>query len=337
MTIKKAVVLGAGGFIGHHLAVELKKRGYWVRGVDLKPPEFCASPADEFYILDLRIKSEATTAICPPVRLSEPFDEIYNLAADMGGIGFISSNFATICRNNSLINLNVLEAVRQRGCGRLFFSSSACVYPKHLQSQYGSVVYLKERQAYPADAEKGYGWEKLYAEMLYEYYREEFGICTRIARFHNIYGPLGTWRGGREKAPAAICRKVAEAYPGQSIEVWGAGNQIRSFCHIKDCVEGILRLMASNVLMPLNIGSEEAVTINELVEKVKKVAGNKMLTTKHDMTKPIGVQGRCSDNSLCQALLEWSPKISLDEGLVDTYEWIDNQVRAAANQEEAIT
>lgn len=326
--MKKALVLGAGGFIGHHLSRRLKQQGYWVRGVDIKLPEFSLPCEDDFQLLDLRDPMKATTAVCPPVSLSDPFDEIYNLAADMGGIGYISSNFATICRNNSYINLNVLEAARHFTCGKLFFSSSACVYPKYLQSSPGTALSLRESQAYPADAEKGYGWEKLYAEMLYQYYYEEFGLSTRVARFHNIYGSEGAWCGGREKAPAAICRKIAMIELGLAppkVEIWGDGRQIRSFCHVDDCIEGVLRLVEFAYTAPVNIGSDEGVTITELVDKVARIAGVEV-ELEYDTSKPVGVAGRNSDNTFIKQMLGWCPNIRLSQGLPSTYAWIRDQV-----------
>jgi len=316
----KVLVAGAGGFIGHHLVKRLMSEGFWVRGVDLKRPEFEESPADEFCVADLRESSAAAAAV-------SGVEHVYQLAADMGGIGYITRHWATIARNNSLINLNMLEAARLKGVGRLLFSSSACVY--NLQLQGGSEVHsLREEDAYPAFPEPGYGWEKLYAEQLCRYYRDEFGLDTRIVRFHNCYGPLGTYDGGREKAPSAACRKVALAQDGDEIEIWGDGEQTRSFMFVDDCIEGLLRLMASGYTEPINLGSEELVTINELFAMTMGIAG-KRLRIRHDQTKPQGVRGRNSDNNRIREVLSWCPSISLEQGLRATYRWIAAQVASA--------
>ncbi|MBM3948391.1 MAG: NAD-dependent epimerase/dehydratase family protein [SAR202 cluster bacterium] len=315
---RRALVTGAGGFIAHHLVKILLDKGYWVRGVDIKPPEFEASPAQEFEVLDLR-RPEASLAA------TRGADEVYNLAADMGGIGFITAYHADVARNNVLISANMLEAARANGVLRFFYSSSACIYPQYLQKQ-PEVTPLKETDAYPADPEEGYGWEKLFAEKLCQYYREDYGLETRVARFHNVYGPLGTYEGGREKAPAAICRKVALAADGSEIEIWGDGQQTRSFMYVDDCVEGIYRLMQSGCHAPLNLGTDRLVTVDELVDVVCKAAG-KTLHKRHDTSKPQGVRGRNSDNSLLRDVLKWEPRVSLEEGMARTYRWIEAELR----------
>lgn len=317
---KRAVVAGAGGFIGHHMVRFLKDRGYWVRGVDIKMPEYEDSAADEFKVLDLREWDNCVEA-------TRDVDEVYQLAADMGGIGYITGNHAIVARNNVLINSHMLEAAYQNGVKRHFYSSSACIYPMYLQKS-PDVTPLKEEDAYPADPEEGYGWEKLYSEKLCQYYTEEGKLETRVARFHNIYGPLGTYEGGREKAPAAISRKVALAPDDGEIEVWGDGLQTRSFTFVDDCVEGIYRIMQSDHAAPLNLGTDELITIDGLVDLVSKVA-NKSLTKNHDLSKPQGVRGRNSDNSRLREVLGWEPQISLEEGLRRTYEWIEGELTKA--------
>jgi len=316
-----AVVTGAGGFIGHHLVKRLKAEGYRVRGVDIKHPEFESTAADEFELLDLRRWEPCRQAV-------RNASEIYNLAANMGGIGFIEHNKAVIMHDNVLINMHMLEAAREAGARRFLYTSSACIYPIYKQ-QTPDVTPLKEEDAYPADPEDGYGWEKLFSERQCRHYFEDFGLETRVARFHNIFGPLGTYDGGREKSPAAICRKVALASNGGEIEVWGDGTQTRSYCYIDDCVEGVRRLMQSNHRDPLNIGQERLISINELVAIVSTIAGNRV-TKRHLPAAPQGVKGRTSDNTRLRAVLGWEPVITLEEGLRRTYGWIEEQLAARA-------
>jgi nucleoside-diphosphate-sugar epimerase len=312
----RALVAGAGGFIGSHLVPFLKERGYWVRGVDLKNPEFQDSAADEFLIRDLRRWEDCREVV-------DGVDEVYLLAADMGGMGFISRNHATIMRNNGLIDLHMLEAARVAQVSRFLYTSSACIYPEHLQTQ-TDVAALREEDAYPAAPQDAYGWEKLMAERACAYFTEEFGLQTRIVRFHNIFGPRGTFDGGREKAPAALCRKVAMAADGGSIELWGDGEQTRSFCYIDDCIEGMHRLMASDYSSPLNLGTDRLVSINELAGMIIRISG-KRLTVVH-VDGPQGVRGRNSDNTQLSRVLGWEPGTSLDDGLEQTYAWIAEQV-----------
>ena len=315
--LRKAVVTGAGGFIGHHLVTRLKEEGWWVRGVDLKYPEFTEIDADEFEILDLRRSDHAMQAL-------RGADEVYALAADMGGMGFISAKHAQILHNNALINLHTIEAARLHGVERYLYSSSACIYPEYLQTT-ADVAGLREQDAYPAQPQDAYGWEKLMTELLCHYYQEEYGLDTRTVRFHNIYGPYGTWEGGREKAPAALCRKVASVDDGGTIEIWGDGEQTRSFCYVDDCVEGILRLMRSDFAEPLNLGTDEMVTINELARMVIAVSDKRDIHVEH-VPGPQGVRGRNSDNSLLKEVLAWEPTTRLAVGLEPTYRWIDKQV-----------
>jgi nucleoside-diphosphate-sugar epimerase len=315
------LVTGAGGFIGYHLVKYLKQRDYYVRGVDIKYPEFADTEADEFEILDLRRWANCLQA-------TRGMDQVYALAADMGGMGFISSNHAQILHNNSLINIHTLDAARTNGVKRYLYTSSACIYPEYKQTE-AEVVPLKEEDAYPAQPQDAYGWEKLVAEHLCLHYGEEFDIETRIVRFHNIFGELGTWDGGREKAPAAMCRKIAIAkLEGKnSIEVWGDGEQTRSFCHVDDCVEGIHRLMNSDHNQPINLGQDRMVTINELSDIVASAAGIPIVRAHVD--GPQGVRGRNSDNTMLRSVLGWEPTISLEDGLKRTYDWIEEQVKEA--------
>ncbi len=320
MSVKTILVTGAGGFIGHHLVKYLVARGYRVRGVDKKLPEFESTAAHEFELLDLRRWDNCLQA-------TRGVDEVYALAAEMGGIGFIETHKAEIVRDSSLINLHTIEAARINGVQRFLFTSSACVYPGYLQGS-PDVTPLREQDAYPADAEDGYGWEKLYMERTCRHYREDFGLDTRVVRFHNIFGPLGTYDGGREKSPAAVCRKIALVADGGSIEVWGDGNQTRSYCYIDDCVEGIYRLMRSDYPHPLNLGQDRLISVNELVDLVANIAG-KRVTKQYDLTKPQGVRGRNSDNSRLREVLKWEPQVSLEEGLARTYEFIVDQLHQA--------
>ena len=314
----KVLVTGGGGFIGHHLIKYLRQKGYWVRAADIKEPDYEPTEANEFLKLDLRYRENCITA-------SRGIDEVYALAANMGGIGFIETNKAVIVRDNTLINHHSIEAAIEEGVKRFLYTSSACVYPGYLQRT-PDVTPLKEEDAYPADAEDGYGWEKLYFERTCRHYREDFGLETRVVRFHNIFGPLGTYDGGREKSPAAICRKVALVDDGGAIEVWGDGKQTRSYCYIDDCVEGIYRLMRSDYADPLNLGQDRMVTINELVDMVAAIAGKRVRKV-YDSSKPQGVRGRNSDNTRLRTVLGWEPRVSLEDGLASTYQWILAQLR----------
>ena len=314
-----AFVCGAGGFIGSHLVKRLKDEGYWVRGVDLKFPEYSSTGADDFVIADLREQDVVRRVV------DRGFDEVYQLAADMGGAGFIftGDNDADIMHNSALINLNIIEACRNRRVKKIFYSSSACIYPEYNQEDPDNPK-TSEESAHPAMPDSEYGWEKLFSEHLYLAFQRNYGVNVRIARFHNIFGPEGSWNDGREKAPAACCRKVAIAEHGGEIEMWGDGKQTRSFLFIDECLEGIRRLMNSDFIGPVNIGSEEMITINELAEMIMKIA-DKKLTIKH-IPGPLGVRGRNSDNNLIHDKLGWKPSFSLYDGIKKTYPWIEKQL-----------
>jgi nucleoside-diphosphate-sugar epimerase len=316
---KSALVLGAGGFIGGHLVHRLKREGIWVRGVDLKSPEYRDVEADDFLIADLR-----DPLVCREV-IDRRYDEVYQLAADMGGAGYIftGEHDAEVMHNSATINLNLLEACRRRTISRIFYSSSACMYPAYNQEDPDN-PNCAEDSSYPAAPDSEYGWEKLFSERLYLAYQRNYGIQARIARYHNIFGPQGTWNGGREKAPAAICRKVAEARNGGQIEVWGDGHQTRSFLYVDECIEGTTRLTRSNFSGPINIGSEEMVTINGLVDVVCDIAGKKL--EKVHIPGPLGVRGRNSDNRLIAQKLGWRPSQTLRRGLELTYSWVETQL-----------
>lgn len=317
--MKQALVCGAGGFIGSHMVKRLKDEGFWIRGVDLKYPQFWETLADDFVVGDLR-----DTYLCKQI-VDRRFDEVYQFAADMGGAGYVftGENDANIMHNSALINLNMLEACYRRNIKRVFYSSSACIYPEFNQMD-SENPNCKESSAYPAQPDSEYGWEKLFSERLYLAFHRNYGLEVRIARYHNIFGPMGAWNDGREKAPAAMCRKVAIAEDGGEIEIWGDGKQTRSFLYIDECIEGTLRLMRSDWTGPVNIGSEEMVTIDQLADMVMEIAGKK-LTKKH-IPGPLGVRGRNSDNRLIQEKLGWRPSWPLKKGLEITYRWIEGQV-----------
>ncbi len=327
MAQKTAIVCGAGGFIGGHLVNRLKDEGYWVRGVDLKENEWGNMNADDFVLGDLR-----DPKVCARL-FDRPIDEVYQLAADMGGAGYIftGEHDADVMHNSALINLNMAKLCVEHNVKKVFYSSSACIYPAYNQQDPDNPK-CSEDSAYPAMPDSEYGWEKLFSERLYLAFMRNYGLNVRIARLHNIFGPQGTWRGGREKAPAAICRKVAMAKDGDEIEIWGDGNQTRSFLYIDECIEGIRRMMESDFPGPLNIGSEEMVTINQLVDLVCEIAG-KRLKKRYDLTKPQGVRGRNSDNRLIREKLGWAPSMPLREGLKRTYAWIEEQVRLWREEE----
>lgn len=321
--MKTALVCGAGGFIGGHLVKRLKREGFWVRGVDIKFHEYCETEADDFVIGDLREQS-----VCRAV-VDRRFDEVYQLAADMGGAGFVftGEHDADIMHNSATVNLNMLEACHKRNIKKIFYSSSACMYPEHNQLDPEN-PNCAENSAYPANPDSEYGWEKLFSERLYLAYRRNFGMQAHVARFHNIFGPEGTWDGGREKSPAAICRKIARARSGDAIEIWGDGRQTRSFLYVDECIEGTTRLLRSDFAGPVNIGSEEMVTINQLTDLVADIAGKRI--EKHHIDGPLGVRGRNSDNRLIRERLHWEPTATLRAGLEKTYAWIEQQVRRNA-------
>ena len=318
--MKTALVCGAGGFIGSHLVKRLKTEGMWVRGVDLKFPEFGETIADDFVLADLREPQNCRDII------DRCFDEVYQLAADMGGAGYVftGEHDAAIMHNSAMINLNILEACKNRNVNRIFYSSSACMYPERNQLDPNAPV-TREDSAYPADPDSEYGWEKLFSERLYLAYQRNYGMQTRVARYHNIFGQEGTWTGGREKAPAALCRKIAETSNNGSIEIWGDGEQTRSFLYIDECLEGTIALMRSNCAEPVNVGSEEMVSINQLAEMIMQIAG-KEISLKH-IPGPLGVRGRNSHNELIEKKLGWKPSEPLIEGLRKTYPWIERQVQ----------
>jgi len=314
----KTLVTGAGGFIGGHLVTYLKQKGYWVRGVDIKHHEYKPTDADEFEILDLRRWDNCLQA-------TRDVDEVYALAADMGGMGFIGYNHGTILRNNSLINMHTLDAAHINGVKKYLYTSSACVYPEYRQME-TDIAPLKEEDAYPAAPQDAYGWEKLFAEQACEYFRDQYSMETHIVRFHNIFGPLGTWNGGREKVPAAFCRKAAvvKLTGNPEFEIWGDGEQTRSFCYVDDIVNGIYMLMNSDYFEPLNMGQDRMVSMNQFADMIAEIAGVEIY--KKHIDGPQGVRGRNSDNTRLREVLNWEPEISLEEGLRRTYEWIDKQI-----------
>jgi GDP-D-mannose 3',5'-epimerase len=316
--MKNILVCGAGGFIGTHLITDLKKQGHRVIGVDLKFPEYSQTDADEFHVLDLREQD-----LVHELFARNSFDEVYQLAADMGGAGYIftGEHDADVMHNSAQINLNILDAMREHDVNRVFYSSSACIYPAHNQTDPDNPL-CSEESAYPADPDSEYGWEKLFSERMYMAYARNYGIHARIARFHNIFGPLGSWNNGKEKSPAALCRKVAESKDG-IIEVWGPGTQTRSFLYIEECIKGIHRIMESDHDQPINLGSERMISINNLALLVGKIAGKKV--TINNVPGPVGVMGRSSHNELIDKILKWRPDENLEYGLTHTYEWIYSQ------------
>ena len=319
-----ALVLGAGGFIGSHLVKSLKQEGFWVRGVDLKFPDFSKSEADDFVIGDLRDQNFVSSIV------DRKFDEVYQLAADMGGAGYIftGENDADVMFNSASININVLEACRKRVCNNVFYSSSACMYPEYNQLDPDN-PNCEENSAYPANPDSEYGWEKLFSERLYLAYNRNHGMNCSVARYHNIFGPEGTWHGGKEKAPAAICRKVAKASTGDQIEIWGDGKQTRSFLYIDECIEGTKRLLRSQFNGPVNIGSEQLITINDLAQMVISISQKDLEI--RNVPGPEGVRGRNSDNKLIKEKLNWSPKLSLIDGMIPTYKWINSEIQKRHN------
>jgi nucleoside-diphosphate-sugar epimerase len=321
--MKKALVLGAGGFIGNHLVNRLKSEGFWVRGIDLKYPEFQKTQADHFVIGDLRDLAVVIEGMKSPD--STPFEEVYQLAADMGGAGYIftGDNDANVMHNSATINLNVADQAVKYKIGKIFYSSSACMYPAYNQEDPDNPE-CSESSAYPAAPDSEYGWEKLFSERLFLAYERNYGLQVRIARFHNIFGELSTYTGGKEKAPAAICRKVATAKSGESVEVWGDGLQTRSFLYIDECLTGVRKLMDSDFSGPVNIGSDEMVSINQLVEMVAKISGKTI--SLHHITGPIGVRGRNSDNKLIYEKLSWRPSEPLTAGITKLYHWVNEQL-----------
>jgi len=318
--MKTVLVCGAGGFIGTHLVESLKSQGHYVVGADLKSPEYTETVADSFYRIDLRVATNVDTLFD-----YHKFDEVYQLAADMGGAGYLftGENDADIMHNSATINLNVLDAMRRFNVKKVFYSSSACMYPAHNQESTDKPI-MSEDSAYPANPDSEYGWEKLFSERLYMTYARNYGIDARIARLHNVFGPLGSWNNGKEKAPAALCRKVAQADNNDVIEVWGPGVQTRSFMYIDECIEGIHRLMDSDVTVPINLGSERMVSINDLVMLIASLTNKRVSINNID--GPVGVMGRTSDNTLIKELLDWAPADDLEAGLVKTYKWISEQL-----------
>jgi nucleoside-diphosphate-sugar epimerase len=316
--MKKVLVCGAGGFIGSHLVTDLKRLGHYVIGADLKYPEFSATDADEFHVMDLRVQTNVQQLV------TEDIYEIYQLAADMGGAGYIftGEHDADIVHNSAMINLNIIHEMTKKGVTRVFYSSSACMYPSHNQEDPDNPL-LSEESAYPANPDSEYGWEKLFSERLYMSFARNYGIRARIARFHNIFGPLGSWNNGKEKAPAALCRKVAQCEAGGTVEIWGPGTQTRSFLYIDECIEGIHRIMASDCTFPLNLGSERMISINQLAFLIAKLAGKNISIRNVD--GPMGVMGRNSHNKLIKETIGWAPDELLEQGLIETYAWIESQ------------